>query len=66
MLTDREFEVFVLLSQAMHTEEISQRLCISGKTVETHRMHIKEKLKLKSGAEVRKYAIRWGASQGMI
>jgi DNA-binding NarL/FixJ family response regulator len=66
MLTDREFEVFTLLSQALPTDEISQRLNISGKTVETHRLHIKEKLKLKSGSEVRKFATRWGASQGMI
>jgi len=65
-LTDREFEVFRLLSQALPTNEISQRLCISGKTVETHRRHIKEKLKLKSGAEARKFAVRWGATQEMI
>jgi len=65
-LTDREFEVFNLLSQALPTHEISQRLCISDKTVETHRLHIKEKLKLKSGAEVRKYAARWGVTQNMV
>jgi DNA-binding NarL/FixJ family response regulator len=66
ILTDREFEVFVLLSQGQPTGEISQRLSISGKTVETHRTHIKKKLKLKSSAEARKFAIRWGASQGLI
>lgn len=66
VLTDREFEVFGHLSQGLPTNEISQALNISHKTVETHRRHIKEKLKLKSGAEVRKFAVRWGASQGMI
>jgi DNA-binding NarL/FixJ family response regulator len=65
-LTDREFEVFRMLSRALPTDEISRHLCISDKTVETHRIHIKEKLKMKSGAEVRKYAVRWGATQHMI
>ena len=66
VLTDREFEVFRLMSQALPTDEIGQRLCISEKTVETHRRHIREKLKLESGAEVRKYAVRWGAIHDMI
>jgi DNA-binding NarL/FixJ family response regulator len=65
-ISDREFEVFWLLSQGLPTDEISQRLCISGKTVETHRRHIRDKLKLQSGAEVRKFAVRWGATQEMI
>lgn len=65
-LTDREFEVFRLLGQALSTAEISQRLQISGKTVETHRLHAKEKLNLKTGAELIQHAVRWVAAQDMI
>lgn len=65
-LTDREFEVFRLLGQAFSTAEIGQRLQISGKTVETHRLHAKEKLNLKTGAELIQYAVRWVAAQDMI
>jgi len=65
-LTDRELEVFRLVGQAMSTAEISARLHISGKTVETHRLHAREKLKLKNGAELMQYAVRWAATQGII
>jgi DNA-binding NarL/FixJ family response regulator len=63
-LTDREFEVFQLIGQGLPTTEISRRLKLSVKTVGTHRVHIKEKLKLKSGAELINHAVRWTASNG--
>ena len=34
-------------------------LHLSAKTVETHRMHIKEKLNCKSSSEVVRFAIDW-------
>ena len=63
MLTDREFEIFELLGQTFSTREIGERLHISAKTVETHRIHIKEKFKLKTEAELVRYAVRWAATQ---
>jgi DNA-binding NarL/FixJ family response regulator len=63
-LTDREFEVFQLIGQGMPTNEISRRLNLSIKTIGTHRVHIKEKLNLKTGTELIKHAVRWTASQG--
>lgn len=62
-LTDRELEVFQLTGQALATKEIASRLRISGKTVEVHKANIKEKLALKSSAELISYASRWMASQ---
>jgi DNA-binding NarL/FixJ family response regulator len=59
LLTDREFEIFQLVGRAMGTREIAQHLHLSVKTVEVHRAHIKRKLKLKSGADMVRYAIRW-------
>lgn len=65
-LTDREFEVFQLLGQGLPTAEIGNRLHLSPKTVDSHRLHIKEKLQLKSLPELMRHAIRWAATEEMI
>jgi len=65
-LTDREFEVFRLLGQGLTTREIGQRLRLSTKTVETHRLHVREKLGLKSGPALIQYAVRWAGTQELI
>jgi DNA-binding NarL/FixJ family response regulator len=63
-LTDREFEIFQLISQGKGTREIANKLHLSVKTVEVHRANIKGKLKLKSGPELIRFAVRWSESQG--
>jgi len=65
-LTDREFGVFELIGQGLGTKEIGQRLHISGKTVETHRIHIREKLNFKSGPELASYAVRWASANQLV
>ncbi len=65
-LTDREFEVFHFIGQGMTTREIGRHLHMSGKTVETHRLHIREKLGLKTGPELLKYAVRWAGAQELF
>jgi DNA-binding NarL/FixJ family response regulator len=65
-LSDREFEVFRLLGQGLTTREISQRLRLGTKTVDTHRLHLRQKLGFKTGAALIKYAIQWAGSQQMI
>ncbi len=65
-LSDREFEVFQLVGQGLTTREIGLRLHISGKTVETHRLHIREKLGLKTPPELTKYAVRWAGAQELL
>ena len=65
-LTDREFEVFRLLGQGMTTREIGQQLRLGTKTVETHRLHVREKLGLKSGPALIKHAVRWAGTQDLI
>jgi DNA-binding NarL/FixJ family response regulator len=63
-LTDREFEVFQLLGQGKGTRDIAEKLHLSVKTVDVHRANIKTKLKLKSGSELIRFAVRWSESQG--
>ena len=66
ILSDREFEVFQLIGEGLTTHEIGSRLHISGKTVETHRLHIRDKLGLRSPPELTKYAVRWAGTQELI
>jgi DNA-binding NarL/FixJ family response regulator len=57
-LTDRELEIFRLIGSGLSVKEIADKLCLSVKTVEAHREHIKEKLSMKSSAELLRFAIR--------
>jgi DNA-binding NarL/FixJ family response regulator len=65
-LSDREFEVFQLVGEGLTTSEIGARLKISGKTVETHRLRIREKLGLRTAPELTKYAVRWAGAQELL
>jgi DNA-binding NarL/FixJ family response regulator len=58
-LSDRELEVFQMMGDGFATHEIAERLHLSMKTVASHREHIKQKLDLKSGEELTRYAIHW-------
>ena len=62
-LTDREFEVFQLISEGKGTRDIAEKLHLSVKTVDVHRTNIKKKLKLSSASELIRFAVRWSESQ---
>src|SRR5262245_46066396 len=55
-LSAREREVFRLLVRGMTTRQIAAELCISAKTVDTHRERILKKLALHSAVELVRYA----------
>ena len=65
VLSDREFEVFQLIGKGVGTRQVAEQLNVSMKTVEVHRAHIKEKLKLKDGPALVRHAIRWTESQAL-
>jgi DNA-binding NarL/FixJ family response regulator len=58
-LTDRELEIFELIGRGFGTKNIADRLHRSVKTVETHRMRLKEKLDVKANAELIAKATCW-------
>ena len=60
MLTAREREVLQLMAEGKSTNEIAEHLCVSIKTVESHRKQIMDKSAIRSVAELTKYAIRQG------
>ncbi len=59
-LTAREREVLKLIAEGNSNQDIADLLCLSRKTVETHRGNIMEKLKLHKVTDLVKYAIREG------
>ena len=59
-LSAREKEIFPLLADGMSVKEIADRLCISPKTVESHKYNIFDKLKARSIADLTKLGIRKG------
>ena len=56
-LTRREQDVLVAISEELTTQQISEKLFISVKTVETHRMNIMSKLGAKNSVGIMKIAI---------
>ena len=48
-----------MIGSGLATREIADELHVSRKTVESHREHIKEKMKLNSATELLKHAIQW-------
>jgi len=61
-LTQRERQILKLLAEGYTNKEISDLLCISAKTVDTHRGHLMEKLHLHNVASLSALA----AEKGLI
>lgn len=57
-LTPREMEVFDLVAQGMTSQAIANKLGISGRTVESYRAQIMEKLQMDSVASIVRLAVR--------
>lgn len=64
ILSDRELEVFELSGRGLVTREIAERLHLSPKTIESYRARIKEKLNLKTAAELMQHAVQWVEGEG--
>ena len=59
-LSDREREVLRMLALGHTNQEIAKRLYLSVRTVETHRAHVMQKLRLETRAELVHYALEEG------
>jgi two-component system, NarL family, response regulator NreC len=62
-LSVRERQVLQLIAEGNSTKAIATRLSISGKTVESHRTKLMQKLDIHDTATLVRYAIRHGLSQ---
>jgi two-component system response regulator NreC len=59
-LTERETEVLKLIALGHTNSEVAEQLFLSVRTVESHRAHIQQKLRLSSRAELVRYALDHG------
>jgi len=58
-LSNRELHVLELIGRGLGTRAIAGTLHISVKTVESYRARLKEKMNLRSGIELTRFAIHW-------
>lgn len=63
LLTDRELEVFRLLGAGLSTREIAEQMNLGIKTIGTYRDRIKQKLCIKTAAELTRRAVLWSDNQ---
>lgn len=63
LLSEREREVLQLVAEGRSSKEIAELLSISPATVETHRAHLLQKLRLHNTVEVVRFATRRGIIQ---
>jgi DNA-binding NarL/FixJ family response regulator len=57
VLSARERDVFRLLVRALRSSDIASQLCISVKTVETHRERVMRKLGVHSAVQLMRFAV---------
>ncbi len=57
-LSDREFEVLLLISSGKTVSEIAGLLSLSNKTISTYRARILKKMGIKTNAKLTHYAIQ--------
>ena len=55
-LSNREFEIMLMLASGDKNLEIAKKLMISDKTVSTHKTRLLEKMNMKTNADLTKYA----------
>lgn len=61
-LSDREYEVLCLIGSGKAVKEIAFQLSLSPKTVGTYRARLMQKMKVRSSAELVRYAVQQGLS----
>jgi len=62
-LSDREYEVMIMIASGKAVSEIAEELSLSVKTISTYRARVLEKVNMKGNAELTRYAIKHGLVQ---
>jgi DNA-binding NarL/FixJ family response regulator len=57
-LSDREYQVMLLIASGKTVSDIADELCLSVKTISTYRSHIIDKMRMKNNAEITLYAVQ--------
>jgi len=64
-LSQREMQVMLMLVQGHKVQDISEKLCLSPKTISTYRTRLFEKLSVRSDADLTRLAMRHGMLDGL-
>jgi DNA-binding NarL/FixJ family response regulator len=59
-LSDREYQVFLLLAEGRSTADIARFLSLSCNTIQTYRRRVLQKLRLRTNPQLSLYALRQG------
>ncbi len=59
VLSSREKEIFQMMGRGLSAKQIAEKLQVSRKTIDTHRLRMKKKLHLKSITEMTCLAVWW-------
>lgn len=59
-LSDREFQIYQMLVGGQSVTSIADSLCLSSKTISTHKLRLMQKMQLNSIAELTRYAMEHG------
>lgn len=59
-LSDREYEVLCLIGSGRTVKEIAYQLSLSPKTVGTYRTRLMQKMRVRTGADLVRYAVQQG------
>jgi len=60
LLSDREYQVMLMIASGKTVFSSAEDLCLSVKTISAYRTHIREKMRMKNNAEITFYAVRNG------
>ena len=60
MLSDREYQVMIMIASGKTVKEIADKLSLSVKTISTNRVRALKKMGMKNNAEITYYAIKQG------
>lgn len=60
LLSEREMQIMMMIVSCHRVQTISDKLCLSPKTVNTYRYRIFDKLGISSDVEMTLLAMRWG------
>lgn len=64
-LSERELQVMLMLVQGHKVQAISEKLCLSPKTISTYRYRVFDKLGIHNDAELTRLAMRYGMLEGL-
>lgn len=63
-LSERELQIMLMITQGQKVQDISKKLCLSPKTINSYRYRIFDKLGLESDVELTLLAMRLGLIEG--